>query len=244
MSFLFIKHGRTFMNHLSTITKHNHLVQASYKLSLTGQRVFLLILGKINHKKKLEDHYEVTAEEFSRMYNQSQKTAYRDLEKGLNELYNADIKLNDFELKILTRRRIVDEAKYHYGEGKISVSFPEKLHPFLCEMHGRYTQYRIGQVSSLKSAYAIRLFELLIQFESTGDRIITLKNFRDWFRIEKKYHRYADLNKWVIKPAIAELNAKTGLSINCSVIKKGRSVHTLSFSFKKTNRKTGETTQA
>lgn len=219
------------MNHLSTITKHNHLVQASYRLSLTGQRVFLLILGKISHKKKLEDHYEVTAEEFSRIYNQSQKTAYRDLKKGLDELYNADIKLNDFELKILTRRRIVDEAKYHYGKGKISVSFPEKLHPFLCEIHGRYTQYRIGQVSSLKSAYAIRLFELLMQFESTGDRIITLKNFRDWFRIEKKYSRYADLNKWVIKPAVAELNTKTNFSIKYTIIKKERRAHTISFSF-------------
>jgi plasmid replication initiation protein len=219
------------MNHLSKITKHNHLVQASYRLSLTGQRVFLLILSKINPKQKLADHYEVTAEEFSRIYKQSPKTAYRDLEKGLDELYNADIKLNDFELKILTRRRIVDEAKYHYGEGKISISFPEKLHPFLCEMHGTYTQYRIGQVSNLKSAYAIRLFELLMQFKSTGDRVITLKNFRDWFRIEKKYTRYADVNKWVIKPAISELNTKTNLSIKYTVIKKDRSVHTLSFLF-------------
>ena len=219
------------MNHLSKITKHNHLVQASYKLSLTGQRVFLLALSKINPKKKLEDHYEVTAEELARIWNLSNKVAYRDLKNGLDELYNADIRLNDLELKILTRRRIVDEAKYHYGEGKVSISFPEKLHPFLCEMHGKYTQYRIGQVSNLKSAYAIRLFELLIQFKSTGDRIITLKNLRDWFRIENKYHRYADLNKWVIKPAISELNTKTNLSIKYTTIKNGRSVHTLSFSF-------------
>jgi len=219
------------MNHLSTITKHNHLVQASYKLSLTGQRVFLLVLGKINPHKKLESTYEVTAEEYAKIYGITPKTAYRDLKQGLDELYNADIKLNDFELKILTRRRIVDEAKYHYGEGKISISFPEKLHPFLCEMHGKYTQYRIGQVSNLKSAYSIRLFELLIQFKSTGDRVITLKNLRDWFRLEKKYLRYADINKWVIKPAVAELNAKTNFSISYTTIKKNRCVHTISFLF-------------
>jgi plasmid replication initiation protein len=219
------------MNNLSTITKHNHLIQASYKLSLTGQRVFLLILGKINPKQKLADHYEVTAEEFSRIYNLSPKIAYRDLKNGLDELYNADIKLNDFELKILTRRRIVDEAKYHYGEGKISLSFPEKLHPFLCEMRGKYTQYRIGQVANLKSTYSIRLFELLIQFKSTGDRIITLKNFRDWFRLEKKYPQYGDLNKWVIKPSIDELNDKTKLAITYKTIKKSKRVHALSFTF-------------
>lgn len=219
------------MNHLSTITKHNHLVQASYRLSLTGQRVFLLAISKINHKQKLSDYYEITAEEFSKMYNVSPKTAYRDLKEGLDELYNADIKMNDLELKILTRRRIVDEAKYHFGEGKVSVSFPEKLHPFLCEMYGKYTQYRIGQVANLKSAYSIRLFELLMQFKSTGDRIITLKNLRDWFRLENKYPRYADINKWVIKPAVAELNTKTKFSVSYTTIKKEKRIYTISFSF-------------
>ena len=227
----FINKMDVVMNHLSKITKHNHLVQASYKLSLTGQRVFLLLLSKINPHQKLEDYYEVTAEEVAKIYNVSPKVAYRDLKNGLDEWYNADIRLNDFELKILTRRRIVDEAKYHYGEAKASVSFPEKLRPFLCEMHDKYTQYRIGQVSNLKSTYSIRLFELMIQFKSTGDRIITLKNLRDWFRIEKKYIRYADLNKWVIKPAITELNAKTNLFIKYTIIKHGRNVHTLSFTF-------------
>jgi plasmid replication initiation protein len=219
------------MNHLSKITKHNQLVQASYKLSLTGQRVFILILGKIKPKEPLKAYYEVTAEEFSRIYNLSPKTAYRDLENGLNELYNADIRLNDLSLKILTRRRIVDEAKYHYGEGKISISFPEKLHPFLCDIKNQYTEYRIGQVANLKSAYSIRMFELLLQFKTTGNRTITIKNLRDWFRIEKKYKTYADLNKRVIKPSISELNTKTKLSITYAITKKNRGAHALSFSF-------------
>jgi plasmid replication initiation protein len=222
------------MNHLSTITKHNHLVEASYRLSLVGQRVFLLALAKINPHAKLLKQYEITAEEYAREYKISSKIAYRDLKEGLDELYNADIRLNDMELKILTRRRIIDEAKYHYGEGKISISFPEKLEPFLCELHGQYTQYRIGQVSSLRSAHSIRLYELLIQFRKTSERLITIKNLRNWFRLEKKYKQYGDLNKWVIKPSVDELNAKTNLLINYKCIKKGRRADLLSFSFNET----------
>jgi plasmid replication initiation protein len=219
------------MNHLSTVTKHNHLVEASYRLSLIGQRVFLLALAKINPHAKLLSEYEITAEEYAKEYKISQKSAYRDLKEGSEELYNADIRLNDMELKILTRRRILDEAKYHYGEGKISISFPEKLSPFLCELHGQYTQYRIGNVSSLKSEHSIRLYELLIQFKKTGERLITIKKFREWFRLEKKYKRYKDLNKWVIKPSILELNTKTNLNIQYNPIKKGRCTDLLSFSF-------------
>jgi plasmid replication initiation protein len=219
------------MNHLSTITKHNYLVEASYRLSLVGQRVFLLALAKINTHSKLEDQYEVTAEEYSRMYQVHQKTSYRDLKEGLDELYNADIRLNDLELKILTRRRIFDEAKYHYGEGKVSISFPKKLEQFLCQLKCQYTQYRIGQVSNLKSAYSIRLYELLIQFKSTGVRLITLKKLREWFRIEEKYKQYCDVMKCVIKPSIDELNIKTSLCITCTSIKKGRRIDAISFSF-------------
>jgi len=222
------------MNHLSTITKHNHLVEASYRLSLVGQRVFLLALAKINPHAKLLKQYEITAEEYAREYKISPKIAYRDLKEGLDELYNADIKLNDMELKILTRRRIIDEAKYHYGEGKISISFPEKLEPFLCELHGQYTQYRIGQVSCLRSPHSIRLYELLIQFRKTSERLITIKKLRDWFRLEKKYKQYGDLNKWVIKRSVDELNSKTNLLIKYDCIKKGRSANSVLFSFNET----------
>lgn len=59
-----------------------------------------------------------------------------------------------------------------------------------------------------------------MQFKSTGDRIITLNDFRNWFRIENKYKTYADLHKRIIKPAIDALNAKTKLSIKYTQIKK------------------------
>lgn len=48
-----------------------------------------------------------------------------------------------------------------------------------------------------------------------------------------KYEQFKDLNKWVIKPAIKELNQRSDLTIKFETIKKGRSVKALSFEFKK-----------
>jgi plasmid replication initiation protein len=219
------------MNHLSRVTKHNHLVEASYKLSLVGQRVFLLALAKINPLESLKKRYEITADEYSKMYGISSKLAYRDLNDGLNELYDADIRLNDLQLRILTRRRLIDEAKYHYGEGKISLSFPKKLQQFLCDLKSEYTSYRIGQVANLKSNYSIRLFELILQFKKTGEREITLKKLREWFRIEKKYKTFANITKRIIKPSLNELNEKTTFKIEYKNIRKGRKVCSLLFIF-------------
>jgi plasmid replication initiation protein len=220
-----------YMNHLCKVTKHNHLVEASYKLSLVGQRVFLLALAKINPLEYVETSYEITADEYSKMYGISPKLAYRDLNVGLNELYDADIRLNDLQLRILTRRRLVDEAKYHDGEGKISLSFPKKLHPFLCDLKSEYTSYRIGQVAHLKSNYSIRLFELILQFKKTGEREITLKKLREWFRIQEKYKDLRDVMRRIIKPSLKELNEKTTFKIEYKSVFKGRNVCSLIFVF-------------
>lgn len=219
------------MNHLSKVTKHNHLIEASYKLSLVGQRLFLLALAKINPLKPLEKSYDITADEYSKMYGISLKLAYRDINHGLNELYDADIKLNDLQLRILIRKRLVDEAKYHDGEGKISLSFPQKLHPFLCDLKSEYTSYRIGQVCHLKSNYSIRLFELIMQFKKTGEREITLKKLREWLRIEKKYKEFSNITKRIIKPSLKELNEKTSFKIEYKNIRKCRNIYSLRFNF-------------
>ena len=74
------------MGQLSKITKSNELVQAGYRLSLVGQRVFILLLAKIDTRKPLENSYTVTSQEYAHAYGVSLKNAYRDLEKGSNEI--------------------------------------------------------------------------------------------------------------------------------------------------------------
>ncbi|WP_454770848.1 hypothetical protein [Escherichia coli] len=50
--------------------------------------------------------------------------------------------------------------------------------------------------------------------------------------VEDKYQQFKDLNKMIIKPAIAELNEKSDLVVTVETIKKGRTVVALHFRFK------------
>lgn len=222
------------MGQLSKVTKSNELVQAGYKLSLVGQRVFILLLTKIDTRKPLENSYTLTSKEYADNYGVSLKNAYRDLEKGANEIYDTDVKIHDQVLKIFCRERIANATAYHYGEGKISVSFPGSLSPHLCEFKDRFTTYRMSQVSGLKSAYSIRLYELLIQFRKTGDRCISVENFREWLGVEKKHVMFNNLKRRVIEPAVKELNLKTSLIVSWEAIKDSKTTKFLSFAFKET----------
>ncbi|MCV5421297.1 replication initiation protein, partial [Escherichia coli] len=77
-----------------------------------------------------------------------------------------------------------------------------------------------------------RIYELLQQFRSTGERIIALNDFRSMLGIENKYKQFRDLNKILIKPCITELNKKSDLVVTVETIKKGRTVAALHFRFK------------
>ncbi len=50
--------------------------------------------------------------------------------------------------------------------------------------------------------------------------------------VEDKYQQFKDLNKMIIKPAIAELNEKSDLVVTVETIKKGRTVVAHHFRFK------------
>ena len=50
--------------------------------------------------------------------------------------------------------------------------------------------------------------------------------------MEAKYQQFKDLNKMIIKPAIAELNKKSDLAVTAETVKKGRNVVALRFRFK------------
>jgi plasmid replication initiation protein len=59
-------------------------------------------------------------------------------------------------------------ANYRYGEGDVSLCFSPALKPYLLDIKSRFTKYALQYALHLKSAYAIRLYELLKQYEGIG----------------------------------------------------------------------------
>jgi plasmid replication initiation protein len=71
-----------------------------------------------------------------------------------------------------------------------------------------------------------------MKFNSTGERVIYLDDFKSALGLSDKYPLFKILNRDVIKPSVDELNQRSDLTIKYETIKKGRSVAALSFEFK------------
>ncbi|MCG3472365.1 replication initiation protein [Xenorhabdus bovienii] len=213
--------------------KSNALIEASYKLTLQEQRVLLLCIGKLNPKNEIpEKTFQLTADEFYQAFpDMNRKHAERRLQEAIERLWDRTViihwKDNKEDIRWIQRK-----AKYFNGEGKIEISFSDYIMPYLTQLKGQFTSIAVKNVSALKRTYSIRIYELLMQFKKTGDRLIDINHFRIMLNLEDKYKEFRTLNDSVIKPCITELNEKSDLIVSVDTIKKGRAVVALHFQFK------------
>lgn len=218
------------------VTKSNHLIEANYKLSLNEQRLVLSAVSQVDGRKPIDkdNDFTITANEFSEIFKIPLKQAYEALDDAASRLYERDIKTHDSSAKTTERFRWVDYVKYWHGEAKVTLSFSRRVIPYLTLLHQQFTSYELKQISQMKSAYSIRLYELLVQFMKTGERSITLEKLRELFELKKQYSRFFDLKRYILIPSIKDINETTDIRVEWDVVKKGSRISGLLFVFEKT----------
>lgn len=216
-----------------SVTKSNNLIDASYKLNVQAQKLVLACLGKIDSRPEAHPQKEVTltASEFSELMGIDIKNAHRELYKAADALFKSSIILHegDDEIELYW---IQEKAKKLKGEGAIRIVWSDRILRYISQLKSRFTTYKLRNIASLQSGHSIRLYELLMKFNATGERVIYLNDFKSALGITDKYPEFKDLNKWVIKPAILELNQRSDLIIKFDTIKRGRTIAALVFEFK------------
>ena len=97
-----------------------------------------------------------------------------------------------------------------------------------------FTKYEIQQISNLTSAYAVRLYEILIAWRSTGKTpIINMHDFRQKIGVlDPEYKRMYDFKKYVLDIALKQVNEHTDITAKVEQHKTGRSITGFSFNFK------------
>ncbi|MEX5538743.1 RepB family plasmid replication initiator protein, partial [Pseudomonas syringae] len=75
--------------------------------------------------------------------------------------------------------RWVSEIGYVEQDATVDLIFSPAVVPLITRLEKHFTNYEIQQVSKLSSAYAVRMYELLICWRTTGKTpIIELEDFR------------------------------------------------------------------
>ena len=103
------------------------------------------------------------------------------------------------------------------------IIFAPAVVPLITRLEEQFTQYDIEQISGLSSAYAVRMYELLICWRSTGKTPIgELDEFRKRIGVlDTEYTRTDNLKMRVIELALKQINEHTDITASYEQHKKG-----------------------
>src|SRR5690625_2141532 len=221
------------MKNKLVVKKDNALINAAYTLTLAEQRLILLAVATAGGQKGDLTSLTLHARDYADQYKLSPWAAYKALQEATETLFERRITFYENKGAKKTVTRWVSHVGYMEGEGTIELSFAPKVQPLLCELKNRFTAYNLEALSELTSAYAIRLYELLIAWKSTGRTPkITIEDFREKLGIKNdKYSRMTDFKRWVLDAAIEQINTHTDIKASYEQHKKGRRIAAFSFTF-------------
>ena len=131
------------------------------------------------------------------------------LNKGVGKIVRTAIKWEtDTQIILFTlfQEFIIDKENKTL-QASISPKFLYILNNF---ESGNFTMFELAEFSSLSSKYTQTLYRLLKQFKSTGFRSIKWADFIEIMDIPTSY-RARDIDKQILKPAIAELSQEPSL---------------------------------
>ena len=227
------------MTHKNLIVcKSNNVIEAGYRLSLNEQRVILACISKVNSMNELleTDEFELSARDFASMYNISQDRAYNELKEVSKNLYHRSLTIfNPYPNRPKVEKietRWISSIAYLPSDGKVILRFSQDILPFLSELKGQFTRYKLEHIGNMTSIYAIRLYELLAQWKSKGKREVEISWLKKQLQLDSSYERMNNLKARVIQPAIADINEHSNFYVTWTQRKTGKKISHLIFEFK------------
>ncbi len=222
------------------VVKDNVLINASYNLGLAEQRLILLAIVEARESNKgitANDPLVVHADSYISQFGVHRNTAYQALKDACDDLFARQFsyqRINEKGNLENYKSRWVSEIGYVDNEAVVKLIFAPAIVPLITRLEEHFTKYELQQVSQLSSAYAVRLYEILISWRSIEKTpVIELEDFRQKMGVlENEYKRSDNFKKWVIDQSIQQINAHTDITATYEQHKKGRSIYGFSFSFK------------
>lgn len=223
------------------IVKDNALINASYNLETTEQRLILLALliaRKTGHGITAESKLQIHASEYATEFNVTKEAAYYSLKNAVQNLFNRQFTYSqyfeDTKKVEVVKSRWVSRISYVEDLAILSITFAPEVVPLITKLEKHFTSYQLKQVAQLTSKYAIRLYEILIAWRAKGKTpLLKLEDLRFKLGLEDgDYPRIDTFKKRVLDQAIKQINLYTDIEATYEQYKNGRVISGIVFSFK------------
>lgn len=218
------------------VVKSNTLIQKNrYELSLAEQKLVAFICSMIKpvepspatYGKPFQLEYTFDIREYCRVCGivYDSGTNYSDIKANLKKLSDRSMWIEmDDESEVLCRW--LSKVKVNKRSGKAQIELDRDLVPYLFDLKQRFTQYRLIQILGMKSAFSVRLYELLKSYAYLKRASFDINELKRLLMVQdvKSYSNFKDFRRFVLEIALKEINDLTELSVEYQTVSKGRKV--------------------
>lgn len=216
---------------------HNVLIQHTDKrLSLTEIKTILYIISKIKPNDKPNEEYTFSIKEFCQACNYGIDGGgrYDYVRDVLKELRKKDIVIHPTENTTLITGWFA-EAELIKDRNEVIISFANKVKPYLFNLTKNFTDIWLECVLPMKSLYGVLLFMYLSSVKYKGFKhTLELDELRRLMGCQGKYEQSSDIRKYIIEPALKDINTFTDLDVSYKFGKSGRKVVNVEFDVSET----------
>lgn len=221
------------------ITKSNAVINSSYRFSLNELRILLYGLSHINPRSdEFPMFHRIHIKELAEFYNIGEKdrgSFYDNIKDALlNKFWNREFSYYDEELGETVRRTWLTEIRYGRKDGTLAYEYNPKLKNQLQQLAKRFTSYFLANIANMKSAYAVRLYEISIMYLNASKQpktvfTKTVEDLKHHLDLSDKYKRFCNMKERVLEKAKKEINKHSDIRFNYKVKKLGRSPYEIEF---------------
>lgn len=113
---------------------------------------------------------------------------------------------------------LLSKVEYVKKERLVVMNVSPSIWSKIMDIRLGYSEYELFTALSLKSTYSVRFY--MMASSNLGPREIPFDELKQQFNLEKKYNKNTDFIKYVIEPAVKELDEKASVSFTATPFKK------------------------
>ena len=248
------------LNELSKrkVVEHNSLITSIAKMDKTPLKMFELAVSCIDTEEPPKDHtVYLSKEELFTFFKVSDNDKHSRFKQAVENMQKQaffkikEKKEHGFEFENIVPIPYVKWTDYH---DEVTIRFSPEIMPYLINLKKNFTQHALSDISELNSKHSIILYRWLSmnynqyehysykggrreeQVEAYRNPSISIRELREMTDIGNEYKLFADLEKWILKKPLEEINDHTSFTVTYDKVKKGRSIDSIVFHITKKRR--------
>lgn len=214
------------------VMANNMVLHSASNLNLNELKLLRFIIMQTERGDSDLFEFDVAVKDLCKLLGiKNNKDIYKRIDTMTTHLMQEVIRIGDDSKQEWRKFHWVDVCEYR--KGIITIKLSDQLKPFLIGLRGCFTRYQLSEIISLKSTYAIRIYEIINGYLSENNLphadvaiefSISIDEIRRATNTEKKFERYSSFKTYVIDTALKEINEKSKYYVTATPYKRGRAV--------------------